>query len=241
MVLSVSFPTQYHGECDLVLLKAPKFDGYNDMEIHVRTTIRYDYSFIESAALKIGDDILEVSSWGEHSLNGVTLRSDFMVSGLGGYRVNYDHVNNKKHVFDIVLQDGENITISSFKDFVNVGIHHGDQGRFGTVTGLMGSFYGDMLARDGTDLHDNIVSLGQDWQVRPEDGFLFRAPRAPQFPAKCLLPSAKHATSRKLGQSVIDKESAKRACAGLKGSAFSFCVGDVMATGDLDMAQNLAN
>ena len=30
----------YHGECDLVLLHVPEFDGGSPLSIHVRTTIR---------------------------------------------------------------------------------------------------------------------------------------------------------------------------------------------------------
>ena len=49
----------YHGECDLVLLDAPSFAHGLGLTAHTRNKGRYGYSFIESAAIKIGDDILE--------------------------------------------------------------------------------------------------------------------------------------------------------------------------------------
>ena len=49
------------GECDLVLVHIDDFQNGLPLDIHIRTKIRYeDYSYIESAAIKIGDDILEV-------------------------------------------------------------------------------------------------------------------------------------------------------------------------------------
>ena len=53
------------------MLHAPNFALGLGLDIHIRTKIRYGYSYIELAALKIGNDILEVSSWGEYSVNGV--------------------------------------------------------------------------------------------------------------------------------------------------------------------------
>jgi hypothetical protein len=62
----------FHGICDLVLLDAPDFNNGMGLTIHVRTKPRYEYSFIESATLKIGDDVLEVGAWGNYILNGVS-------------------------------------------------------------------------------------------------------------------------------------------------------------------------
>ena len=197
--------------------------------------------------MKIGDDIFEVSSWGDHALNFITGAlspglADLHLPMVGGYQIQYRQVSKKKHVFDVILGGDKNITISTFKHFVNVQLTHGNQEWFGAVSGLMGSYDGLMLSRNGTDLHDDIVSLGQDWQVRPEDGSFFRSIRSPQFPEKCILPTAKESTSRKLGESSVNKGAAESACASanLKGFALEMCVRDVMATGDLEMAKNMA-
>ncbi|CAB9519418.1 expressed unknown protein [Seminavis robusta] len=54
----------FHGQCDLVFLENKDFNNGQGMDIHVRTTARYQYSYIEAAALRIGDDVLQVSSHG---------------------------------------------------------------------------------------------------------------------------------------------------------------------------------
>ena len=48
----------FMGACDLHLLQAPQLD----LTIDIRTKIRYDYSFIESAVIRLGNDILESAS-----------------------------------------------------------------------------------------------------------------------------------------------------------------------------------
>merc|ERR1719491_792447 len=50
----------FHGECDLVLLENPNFNGGLGMDIHVRSKKMFHWSYISSAALLIGDDIFEV-------------------------------------------------------------------------------------------------------------------------------------------------------------------------------------
>jgi hypothetical protein len=227
----------YMGECDLVLLNAPLFDWKQDMTVHVRTKIRYDYSYIEAAALKIGEDVLEVRSYGDYAWNGIDQAEDNgAVPSLGEYPVYHKKVSEVKHVFDVVINEHENITISTFKDWVSVGVMDGDEDRFGSVTGLMGSYDGSMLGRDGTNLHDDINALGQDWQVRPEEGQLFRTVRAPQYPEACNLPVAT-VESRRLGEG-ISREAAEEACAQLEGKSRSLCVSDVIASGDLDVANS---
>jgi hypothetical protein len=229
----------YMGECDLTLMHVPHFDGKQDIDIHVRTTIHEDYSYIEAAALKIGKDILEVGAWGDYALNGVegAMRTDDMIPKVGGYQVYYKQVNKKKFLYDVVIDEERNITISSFKDWVSVQVSHGDEDLFGSVSGLMGNYKGEMLGRDGTNLHDDINAMGQSWQVLPEEGSLFRTVRAPQYPEKCNLPAPQTRITRRLGEGIAE-EAAEFACRKLSGAAFSFCVHDVMATGDLEFAES---
>jgi hypothetical protein len=52
----------YHGECDLVLLHNAAFESGMGIDVHIRTKIRRDMSYISSAALKIGKDVLEVAA-----------------------------------------------------------------------------------------------------------------------------------------------------------------------------------
>lgn len=230
----------YMGECDLVLLHAPDFDGKGiDLDVHVRTTIRYWYSFIEVAAVQIGDEILEVGAYGNHALNYVddALADARNHRTIGGYPVYHTQPSLKKHVYDIVLGPGQNITITSFKDLVGVHTtsHHFPSG----VSGIMGSINGTMLGRDGvTDMSADTDAFGQEWQVRDAEPNLFRAIRDPQYPTKCNLPSAAVQEHRRLAESSVDEEDAKKACAKYSsGKEFDNCVYDIMAMGDLEYAE----
>merc|ERR1712150_165709 len=107
------------------------------------------------------------------------------------------------------------------------------------AVGLMGSVKtGEKLGRDGVTVFEDMNDFGQEWQVGASDPILFESTRAPQHPQKCNLPDLTKETKRRLGETVAE-EAAKIACKHLedRASLFSFCVQDVMATGDLDLAQ----
>jgi hypothetical protein len=228
---------------DMLLIKVLNFDGDQDLRIHVRTTIHWDYSIIESAAIRIGDDTLEVSSYGEYAINDVedansnSLRKINALPTLGGYPVYHTEVSKKKHRFEISLGMGQNITIHNMKDIVSINIYAATKESFGNVVGLLGNFNGDLLARDGvTDLSGDANAMGQEWQIREDEPMLFRTVRAPQFPDTCRLPDFAAKEARRLGEG-ISEEAAKAACAHIKdANDFANCVYDVTATNDLDMA-----
>ncbi|CAB9501584.1 expressed unknown protein [Seminavis robusta] len=247
----------YHGACDLKLIHVPRFQGKADLDIHVRATQRYEYSFIETAAVRLGNDTLEVSAWGEYAFNGVdgalintgteaeetNLRgkNPVIISTIGGYPIIHTPrpAGKNTHRFDIILSDDSKIAMSILKDIVSVKVRNATLEDFGKVVGLLGDFHGSMLARDGvTDLSEHMNAMGQEWQVRDDEPMLFQAARAPQYPAKCILPDlTKAKEARRLGEGITE-ESAKLACAHLKEDpgAFRNCVYDVTATNDLDMA-----
>lgn len=223
----------FMGECDLVFLTEPGFGNGAGLDIHARTKLRNDYSFVETAAIRIGEDILEVSSWGDWSLNGVSFSNALSAPlSIAGYPVYHRQLNKKKNVFDIVVDSG-NITVDNFKDFVNIKIRTPLPGS----KGLLGDFYtGDSLARDGETVIEDPNAFGQEWQVLDSEPNLFQTNRAPQFPNKCILPSESKKEARRLGDHGVSEEAAKLACAKFQGSTFESCVHDVMATGDLEVA-----
>ncbi|CAB9502296.1 expressed unknown protein [Seminavis robusta] len=232
----------YHGECDLVLLSAPNF-LYGPLDIHIRTKSRYDYSYIETAAVRIGEDILEVSSWGDYALNGVDGAlgpNGHEVPILGGYSVSYRQADDKRHVFEIRNDKvGAHIKVSSFKDWVNVEVLPVPPESFVGSFGLMGSFpTGQMLARNGKTVMDDPKAVGQEWQVLPSEPSLFRV--ASSGSDRCILPDQVKASKarRRLGESV-SRSQAEVAC--VKSSRFKDlenCIFDVMASGDIEMALN---
>jgi hypothetical protein len=233
--------TDYHGECDLVLIHAPDFHDRLGLRIHVRTTIRWNYSFISSAAIKIGSDVLEVASWGDYFWNGV---SGGELPALGpGKEVAINVTQSPKiSVFNIVMDESEeSIEVKTFKDFVSVKLQHGTMESFATSVGMMGSFgdvEGQMLARDGNTVLEDPLAFGQEWQVTNTEPMLFQAVRSPQFPQECILPNpAAKDKIRRLGMSTVDQATAERACAQWGHGSMMQCVQDVMMAGDLDMAQ----
>jgi hypothetical protein len=231
----------YMGQCDLVLLHAPNFDNGKNLDIHTRTTIRHGYSYIESAAISIDGEVLEVSSYGEHALNGVDgvlAASSDEQQTIGGYPIYYTQVNKKRHHYDLVLSPKENITFVSFKDLVAVHMNSGQSHVFFNedVRGIMGSIDGALVGRDGTDMSDDVTAFAEEWQVRDFEPMLFRNARAPQYPSKCNLPSSAKKESRGLG-ATIARAAAETACSHFAGNQFDNCVYDIMAVGDLEMAE----
>lgn len=217
------------------MLHVPNFEPGLDLRIHVRTTIRYNYSFIESAAIRIGDDTLEVVSFGGYALNGIgNADLEDAEANLAGYKITHSRPNDKEHVFAISIGPHETITISTFKDIVSVMIDDGGiSNHYDASVGIMGSFVGgSMLARNGTVIMEDPHEFGQEWQVLSDEPMLFRTLRAPQFPQqKCRLPSsdgtkdARHL--RRLGENSITREAAEKACAHLEaGSSKEACIFD---------------
>jgi hypothetical protein len=222
----------FQGECDLAYLRAPEFDHGLGMEVQIRTTSRYDYSYVEEAAIKIGDDILQVGSFGDYMLNGVTGATTPTVMG-GQFPLTHEAVNKKQHRFFIELSKDEHVIISTFKDMVNVDFKNATNQHFAGSSGLMGDYTdGKKYGRDGVKVFDaDYDAFGQEWQVLESEENLFATLRAPQYPAKCNFPEALPKLDKGISQ-----EAAEEACTNLVGAAKDRCVSDVMLTGDLDAA-----
>jgi len=227
----------YHGECDLVFLKAPRFGKDVGLEVQIRTRMRHGYSYIESAAMKIGDDILEVSSWGEYRLNGVESADLSKGAHLGPFDLVLSSLNDYQHSFDIITEGDQVIQIKTFKDFVDIKLEKVNLEDFAFSQGMMGGYpSGRKTARDGLTLLEDPNKFGQEWQVRGDEASLFPLARYPQHPQQCTLPTAS-TERRRLGETKITREEAEKACAHLDDKEqMEMCIFDVMATGDLDMA-----
>lgn len=228
---------EFQGACDLVLADVPSFADSKGLAIHLRTTSRYDYSYIESAAIKIGKEILEVSSFGQYILDGISNAE--MPATLSGFNVVYSHPMEDQHIFTIVLDANAEIVVKVYKDLVNVDLQlSGDEkAQFGDTAGLMGSWVnGTHFARDGDSVMDDASEFGQEWQVLDTEAKLFMTDRAPQYPNKCVMPKLA-SQQRRLGES-ISSEDAEAACNHIKADhPHANCVHDVIATGDVSVAQ----
>jgi hypothetical protein len=233
----------FMGECDLVFIQEKNFEPNVDLHLHVRTTIRYEYSYIETAVLRIGDDVLEVASFGQYALNNID-QADLVdeEATLAGFPIYHTQKSPKQHTFDVVTGSNENITISTFKDMVSVKINGPRIEHFGQSVGIMGSVTGDMLTRDGriVNITKDPNAFGQEWQVREDEPMLFRTARAPQAPEQqCKLPSV--ASKDRLRRRLANKsthDAAEAACAHVGSQAGKeACIFDVIATSDLDIAK----
>lgn len=227
----------FHGECDLVAISSHELaDTGLDMSIHLRTKGRYDWSFIESLAVNIGEDVLEVSAYGQYFFNGV--ESARLPNMMGDkYPVTHTAENKKTHHYEIKLGEDEHIHIKTVKDIVSIQFNGVSREHFGGSLGLMGEYgTGKMLGRDGATVITDPVDFGMEWQINPSvDGNLFQGRPSVEFPSKCSMPDPS-ATARRLAESGVEKDAAAEACKNLTGFEFDNCVYDVMAMGDLEMA-----
>ncbi|CAJ1960026.1 unnamed protein product [Cylindrotheca closterium] len=239
---------QYHGQCDLVLAKDATFANGLGLDIHIRTKLVRHWSYIKTAAIRIGNDILEIEGSGKGLDKEVRYWFNYEYQGdlteFAGFPVTIKADGSKlqKNRIDIDLSSkypGQKVTISSFKEFVKVDFTNPTSKAFGNTVGMLGDFEsGKTLARDGATVLDDYTDLGREWQVLPTDAMLFHeSSSAPQFPELCIEPEDPRGDrARRLGESSITEEQAEAACARLKdGLDRKDCIYDIISTEDMDM------
>ena len=246
----------FHGHCDLVLMHSKiMFESESaGLAVHVRTT-RIDsprgvsYSYISGAAVQIGNRVIEVSDDGVLFIDGHTaFENDEETTLFAGYTLKRSIKGTKGHivVFDLDLLDGKAIEIRSNTKtrmvFVDV------EGHFAGSEGLLGAPMGEddtgLLSRDGSfDMTGNWNAFGEEWQVLDTEPMLFRERRAPQHPAGCVYESS--GKQKNVRRRLVDDAAtevtlaiATEACTKAVGNMKDFCVEDVMATGDLELAED---
>jgi hypothetical protein len=192
-------------------------------------------SYISSATLRIGTDILEVESQGVYYINDVINAK--LPDEFSGFAFSHTQPTDKQHVFEVYLGDRQRIKVKTYKDFVSVLIEQGQSKHFGDSVGLMGDFgKGRMLARDGQTILNDANAFGQEWQVLDTEPTLFQTVRFPQHPSVCTLPPPMQASQvrRRLLESSVGKLTAEKACQHW-GDDKDDCVFDVLTTDDLEM------
>lgn len=254
---------EYHGQCDMVLVKDEGFAEGLGIDVHIRTKLVRFWSYIKIAAIRIGDDVLEVKGSAEDFVtdenNHYWINSEYQgnLDSLGGFPITYQNKgkyraqrwftstipgNKRARKFEIDLSSkypGQSIVISAFKEFVRVDFKRADNNSFGNSTGMLGNFQtGTVLARDGATTIDDFAALGNEWQVRPADGMLFHAANQPQFPEKCVEPkkNLRETRRRRLGEVLVTQDQAEEACGSLENEwERKDCIYDVLATQDVTM------
>ena len=118
------------------------------------------------------------------------------------------------------------------------------EGRFADSYGLLGNEASGkaLVGRDGADLTNDWVKYGESWQVQQTEQRLFQKPRHPQHPAKCIYEEQKKTNLRRRlmdRPEFVTADAAASACAKFNGVKREFCIKDVMATGDMEVAEDM--
>eukprot|EP00980_Cylindrotheca_fusiformis_P014226 scaffold3748_cov126-Cylindrotheca_fusiformis.AAC.1 len=237
---------EYHGQCDLLLTKDPNFADGLGLDVQIRTKLVRFWSYIKTAAIRIGDDIFEVQGSGDGSGKieyWYNLEHNAEISSVGGFPVTFKKLDANRRK-TIVLLDlgskypGHQIEISTWNEFVKVNFLNGSDAAFGNTVGMLGDFKtGKTLARDGvTEIHD-FWALGKEWQIRPTDDMLFRHVEQPQFPKQCVEPEDPQGERRRrLGEASVSEEDAEKACSVIEDPLDrKDCIYDVLATQNIGM------
>ena len=218
-------------------------DGFHNnagFDLHARTTVDQFYSYIESAAFRVGETVVEIEQK-QFYLDGVEHSYSELPISFGGesqYSMSIKEENRKKEI-QVDLNDKSKVLFKFYKHYltINMDTVHSDMG--GAV-GLLGEFpTGNMFDRDGLPMTD-FEQMGFEWQVSPNDRKLFREDRSPQLPfEQCRMPTASRPARRNLrakNQELFKQ--AQDACAHLSEGDNDLCLDDVMMTGDVGLAEH---
>jgi hypothetical protein len=228
----------YHGECDLVLVDNPSFNGGQGMKLHIRTKrIKY-FSYIEKIALQIGSDVLEFDNDVDNFIiNGTKVEANkkHHKTTFAGFVVRRD-----LKAISVRLSDKAGKAKIDFhtrkNGFPAVIVDGGSTDIFDGSLGLLGDWRtGRRVARDGvTPLDDeDATPFALEWQVRDTEPMLFQDARKPQFPEACIPPQ--QMVSGRIGSKLM-REEAEKACAHWEEDKED-CVFDVVATRDILVAK----
>jgi len=227
----------FHGICDLVLVSIAEFGKGAGLDVHIRTKKMRQWSYVNSAAVRIGRDILEVRG-GEKSrfwINGIEGNGNTDKLSISEYPIQYHPISKNSEKLIIDLGNGEGIVIKTWNNFVSVKVENPKKDNFVGSVGLMGSFpEGTKIGRENSIIEDTNV-FGQEWQVLSSEQNLFHNIEGPQHPQHCEIPSSKE-MRRRLAGSLVTVEDAGNACveAGIEDE--ELCIFDVMATNDQSSA-----
>ena len=229
--LTLCFALQdFHGECDLVLVNNPKFASGQGFDLHIRTFRQGYHSSVERAALRIGQDVVEISNQGDFVVNGEPGEAG-STHQIGGFKLYHILQQDKPSVLQLRLGEHEWINFEARHDMLFLAIVGGDA--FQGSLGMMGDHEtGRMLGRDGETEFVDADEFAQEWQVR--ETTLFQLAREPQFPAQCL-PAGER--PKRLGESIVHA-AAEAACVLWGAATKADCIFDVVATRNMNVAKN---
>lgn len=230
----------------MVLTRDSGFANNLGLDVQIRTKMVRFWSYIHKAAIRIGDDILEIEGSPDLEDRDTHYWYNFQYQGdatsIGGFPLKISSNGVQKRFFEIDLSSkfpGQKIVLSTFREFVSVDFRGTTEEAFGNTSGMLGDYKtGKTLARDGATVMHDFNELGNEWQLLPADDLLFHDKAEPQFPKRCLVPEDPQGQRRRrLDESSISVEAAEAACSKALSNKLDIkdCVYDILATQDLDM------
>jgi hypothetical protein len=227
----------------------PSFAAGKGLSVHIRTTRVNYYSYIESVAVRIGDEVLQFDNDVDNFLlNGEVAPPQ--EKWVNQYLSEDYHIVRYKKAVSIRLDESSKANIDLIRrttGFPTVRITAGSNDDIlKGSTGLLGEYgTGRTVGRDGATVfeingvadEEGATAFALEWQVRPnEDGMIFKEARFPQYPeAKCTPPKKQSFLSKRLGSKHME-EIARDACKGWKLEDIDDCIFDVIATRDVAVA-----
>jgi hypothetical protein len=188
--------------CDLVLLHSNKFAAGRGIDIHIRTTTRSSrsvpqqqqdstntepFSYISGVAVRIGQDVLQVSSHGTYYLNGVPKRhghnnsdDDSQTEVLAGFPIVHRPLEKDHYFYDITVESGDDanadtavagpiiIRLTSYQDICSVRILFGNSNDDENSNVIRDYYFGDavgLLGRYESSSSSSSLSVGGDEMV----------------------------------------------------------------------------
>merc|ERR1711935_1260116 len=200
----------FHGVCDMILLKNDGFEKGLGMSIHLRTSlIRNNWSYVSAVAISIGNDIVEIkggkgkSFWinsiPEKEINANNNKGDLhtLAATISGYPIYFERVSGKSKRYSINLGKDDQIVVGAWNSFVYVNFQNATKEHFGDSKGLMGSFPdGLKLGRDSKTIFEDMNAFGQEWQVLSSEPKAFHTYNGQQNSNECYIPSSKEMRHR---------------------------------------------
>jgi len=227
----------FQGVCDLILVSNPSFGNGFGLDVHIRTKKTRSWSYVDSVAVRIGDDILEVTGGKKSNfwINSIQGNSDADGLVISKYPIKYEQLETNSNKFIVDLGDDEAIILKTWNSFMSVNFANPKHKNYVGSIGLMGNFpQGLMIGRDNTIIEDFNV-FGQEWQVLSTEQNLFHDIEGPQNPLQCEIPSSVE-MRRRLLTSLVTVEAAEKACIGVNSEDKELCIFDVMATNNQSSA-----
>lgn len=230
------------------MAKDDEFADGLGLNVQIRTKLVRYWSYIKTAVIRIGQDVLEVEGGMDFEHPHPVYRYNFEpqgeIDGMGGFPLNITYIgegSGRIYRYTIDLSSkypGQVIRIETLKEFVKVDFNKPSFEAFGNAVGILGDFKtGKTLSRDRKTVINDFTDLGIEWQIKPGDDKLFHESSHPQYPEPCILPEdPRGQRRRRLGDTRISLEQAEAACSKL-GDPLDVkdCIYDVLATQDLDM------